>query len=81
MSNLYDHGNLSIKTNLKCLTISSLIRDGTVTGELEGEQARVIEMRSWLETKGSPQSRIDRAEFRNVRQITKFSFENFKIIR
>ena len=58
-----------------------MIRDGTVTGELEGEQARVTEMRSWLETKGSPQSRIDRAEFRNVRQITKFSFENFKIIR
>merc|ERR1711971_486131 len=56
-------------------------RDGTVTGELEGEQARVTEMRSWLETKGSPQSRIDRAEFRNVRQITKFSFENFKIFR
>ena len=52
-----------------------------MTGELEGEQARVTEMRSWLETKGSPQSRIDRAEFRNVRQITKFSCENFKIIR
>ena len=57
------------------------LRDGTVTGELEGEQARVTEMRSWLETKGSPQSRIDRAEFRNIRQINNFSFEHFKIIR
>lgn len=56
-------------------------RDGTVTGQLEGDQARVSEMRSWLETTGSPQSRIDRAEFRNVRQINNFSFEHFKIIR
>merc|ERR1712105_32934 len=54
-------------------------RDGTVTGQLEGDQARVSEMRSWLETTGSPQSRIDRAEFRNVRQINNFSFEHFKI--
>ena len=52
-----------------------------MTGDLEGEQARVSEMRSWLETTGSPQSRIDRAEFRNIRQINNFSFEHFKIIR
>ena len=52
-----------------------------MTGELEGEQARISEMRSWLENTGSPKSRIERAEFRNIRQINNFSFENFKIVR
>ena len=56
-------------------------RDGTVTGELQGEQEMVSVMRTWLETTGSPQSRVDRAEFRNTRQINNYSFENFKIIR
>ena len=52
-----------------------------MTGELQGEQEMVSVMRTWLETTGSPQSRVDRAEFRNTRQINNYSFENFKIIR
>ena len=38
-------------------------------------------MRSWLQTTGSPQSRIEKAVFRNQRQIDNFSYDTFKIVR
>ncbi|RLU20381.1 hypothetical protein DMN91_006989 [Ooceraea biroi] len=53
--------------------------DGTVIGHLEGEKAQVEEMKQWLRHTGSPQSRIDKAEFRNEKEITQLSFSNFQI--
>jgi len=36
---------------------------GTVIGEAEGRIDKLIELKHWLATKGSPKSRIERAEF------------------
>ncbi|XP_076166276.1 acylphosphatase-1 [Ptiloglossa arizonensis] len=52
---------------------------GSVVGRLEGEKNRVEEMKHWLRTTGSPQSQIDKAEFRNETEITEPSFNDFAI--
>lgn len=52
---------------------------GTVLGQLEGEQQQVEKMKEWLQHTGSPESQIDRAEFRNTKEIDSFSFTSFDI--
>ncbi|KAG6796845.1 acylphosphatase-1-like [Apis cerana] len=52
---------------------------GTVIGRLEGEKNKIEEMKNWLRYTGSPQSAIDKAEFRNEKEISKISFNNFEI--
>ncbi|PSN41634.1 Acylphosphatase-1 [Blattella germanica] len=52
---------------------------GTVTGNLEGPQQKVEEMKQWLQMEGSPQSRIEKAEFKNERILDKFSHKEFSI--
>ncbi|XP_019866689.2 acylphosphatase-1 [Aethina tumida] len=54
---------------------------GTVEGVLEGPTNAVQEMKNWLETKGSPQSRIDRAIFKNEEAISEYTFQDFSIKR
>ncbi|XP_018308601.1 acylphosphatase-1 isoform X1 [Mycetomoellerius zeteki] len=53
--------------------------NGTVAGHMEGTKAQVDEMKQWLRHTGSPQSRIDKAEFRNEKEISQPSFSNFEI--
>ncbi|XP_011874450.1 PREDICTED: acylphosphatase-1-like isoform X5 [Vollenhovia emeryi] len=53
--------------------------NGTVVGHLEGEKGQIEEMKEWLRRTGSPQSRIDKAEFRNEKEISQLSFSNFEI--
>ncbi|XP_017891909.1 acylphosphatase-1-like [Ceratina calcarata] len=53
--------------------------DGTVVGHLEGEKDKVEEMKKWLRYTGSPQSAIDKAEFRNEKEISQPSFHGFEI--
>uniref|UniRef100_A0A182JS65 Acylphosphatase n=1 Tax=Anopheles christyi TaxID=43041 RepID=A0A182JS65_9DIPT len=55
--------------------------DGTVKGQLEGEEKPMNEMKHWLQTKGSPSSRIDKAVFTVPKEITSYSFKNFSIRR
>jgi len=55
--------------------------DGSVKGQLEGEEKPVNEMRNWLKTKGSPQSRIDRVIFSDLKPVSKYSFDGFSIRR
>uniref|UniRef100_A0ABK9NFX0 acylphosphatase n=1 Tax=Glossina morsitans morsitans TaxID=37546 RepID=A0ABK9NFX0_GLOMM len=43
--------------------------NGTVKGQLE----------VWLETKGSPSSRIDKAVFSEMKSIEKYSFTDFEV--
>ncbi|XP_076662557.1 acylphosphatase-2 isoform X2 [Halictus rubicundus] len=52
---------------------------GTVVGRLEGEKEKIDEMKHWLRYTGSPQSAIDKVEFRNEQEITKSTFSNFEI--
>ena len=53
----------------------------TVVGQLEGEADSVEQMKAWLQKTGSPQSRIDKAVFKNQRNIEQFSHEKFVIRR
>ena len=56
-------------------------RDGTVVGALEGEMENVNMMKKWLESTGSPKSRIEKTVFSNQKPIDQYSFDTFKIIR
>nr|XP_019558404.2 acylphosphatase-2 isoform X1 [Aedes albopictus] len=56
-------------------------RDGTVKGQMEGEAKPMNEMKHWLQTKGSPTSRIDKAVFSEMKEIAKYSFNDFSIKR
>ena len=54
----------------------------TVKGELEGETSKISAMKTWLQTTGSPSSRIDKAVFSQERKVDEYSFpEGFQIKR
>ena len=53
--------------------------DGIPFVEVEGEAEAVGEMKRWLESVGSPQSRIDKAVFTNERSITALSTDKFTV--
>ena len=54
----------------------------TVKGELEGSEEKIYLMKKWLQTTGSPSSRIDKAVFTNENTVDKYSFqEGFEIRR
>ncbi|XP_061393786.1 acylphosphatase-2 [Musca vetustissima] len=55
--------------------------EGTVKGQLEGPQNELNEMKHWLQNKGSPSSRIDKAEFSEMKPIEDYSFQSFGIKR
>ncbi|XP_056624190.1 acylphosphatase-1 [Triplophysa dalaica] len=54
---------------------------GTVQGQLQGSASKVQEMQHWLQTIGSPQSRITKAEFKNEHTVDKLDFKDFKVVR
>ncbi|EDS37161.1 acylphosphatase [Culex quinquefasciatus] len=56
-------------------------RDGTVKGQMEGEAKPINEMKYWLQNKGSPTSRIDKAVFGELKEIPKYSYNDFGIKR
>ena len=53
-------------------------RKGTVKGIVQGEESRTLEMKTWLETKGSPKARIDRLEHK-ITQIDGICFQRFDV--
>ncbi|KPM05902.1 acylphosphatase-2-like protein 1 [Sarcoptes scabiei] len=53
--------------------------DGTVVGIMQGIESSVREMKVWLETKGSPQSSIQKVEFTNEKIISKPDYDSFTI--
>jgi acylphosphatase len=55
--------------------------NGSVQGHMEGEQSNIMKMKSWLRTKGSPKSKIDKATFSNENLITKLNGQDFNVIR
>ncbi|XP_016387321.1 acylphosphatase-1 [Sinocyclocheilus rhinocerous] len=54
---------------------------GTVRGQLQGPASKLQQMQQWLQTTGSPQSRIAKAEFKNERPVDKLDFKDFKVVR
>ncbi|XP_075975210.1 acylphosphatase-1-like [Anticarsia gemmatalis] len=53
--------------------------EGTVLGHMQGPSEKVESMMQWLKTKGSPTSTIQKAEFRNQKEITEYTFQDFGI--
>ncbi|NP_001116321.1 acylphosphatase-1 [Danio rerio] len=54
---------------------------GTVQGQLQGPVSKVQQMQQWLQTTGSPKSRIAKAEFQNEHPIHELEFKDFKVVR
>ncbi|EHB15421.1 Acylphosphatase-1 [Heterocephalus glaber] len=54
---------------------------GTVQGQLQGPTSKVRHMQEWLETKGSPKSHIERANFNNEKAILKLDYSDFQIVK
>ncbi|XP_062569891.1 acylphosphatase-1-like [Saccostrea cucullata] len=51
----------------------------TVEGEVQGAEDKVKQMKIWLQTKGSPSSRIDRAVFKNEKTIPSVKYQDFSV--
>ncbi|EDW97409.2 acylphosphatase-2 [Drosophila yakuba] len=56
-------------------------RDETVKGQLEAPLAELNEMKHWLQSKGSPSSKISKAEFSPAQEIEAYTFTSFAIKR
>ncbi|XP_058809662.1 acylphosphatase-1-like isoform X2 [Phymastichus coffea] len=54
-------------------------KQGTVLGYVEGEQCKVNELKTWLQRKGSPESAIDKVEFRNEKELEAPTLDKFTI--
>ena len=66
----------------KSLGVRGWIRNtekNTVQGEIEGTTDILENMKNWLSTEGSPSSRIERAVFKNDREIHEYSYSGFSI--
>lgn len=54
--------------------------DGSVVGEAEGRLDKLVAFKAWLETKGSPKSRIESASFTDE-TIESRKYSKFDIVR
>ncbi|CAG9787907.1 unnamed protein product [Diatraea saccharalis] len=54
---------------------------GTVLGHIQGPSEQIESMMQWLKTTGSPSSQIEKAEFRNQKDINEYNFTDFSIMR
>ncbi|XP_078497450.1 acylphosphatase-1-like [Lissotriton helveticus] len=57
------------------------INQHSVRGQLQALISHIRDIQTWLQKKGSPNSRICRAEFRNERQNTKLEHSDFSIVK
>lgn len=55
--------------------------DGNVVGEAEGRLDKMVEFKHWLETKGSPKSRIESASFVDESPCEGRKYSAFSILR
>ncbi|KAI9029176.1 Acylphosphatase-like domain-containing protein [Hyaloraphidium curvatum] len=53
----------------------------TVQGVAQGKKEAVDEFKTWLSTKGSPRSQIERAEFSDERELSKLEYSSFQVRR
>jgi len=53
----------------------------TVEGHMEGQKSNIDQMKNWLQTTGSPRSKITKVEFTNEKSITKLTKNTFDIRR
>ena len=53
--------------------------EGTVVGEAVGRSKSMDMFKVWLQVKGSPKSRIDKAVFSDEREVTETQFTSFDV--
>ena len=53
----------------------------SVEGVVQGPQHGVETMLDWIETKGSPKSRIEKVEIFDKKSIQNIQFSNFEILK
>ncbi len=53
----------------------------TVEGYMEGEKSNIDQMKNWLQTTGSPRSKITKVQFTNEKSIRKLTGNTFDIRR
>ncbi|XP_055677728.1 acylphosphatase-2-like [Lutzomyia longipalpis] len=53
--------------------------DGTVKGVMEGSPDQLRKMKDWLQHKGSPMSKIDKAVFSGEKSIPEHTFPKFSV--
>ncbi|XP_037068476.1 acylphosphatase-1-like [Pollicipes pollicipes] len=51
----------------------------TVEGQAQAAAPVLAEMKRWLREVGSPQSKIERAEFRNEREVAELDYQGFTV--
>ncbi|KAJ6222011.1 hypothetical protein RDWZM_000556 [Blomia tropicalis] len=56
-------------------------QDGSVYGKIQGSADAVNQMKSWLQNKGSPMSKITSTNFLNEQTLDKFEYQDFRIVR
>ena len=52
---------------------------GTVVGQMQGKFDAINKMKEWLNTKGSPKSKIDKTEFKAENEIKSLAFKAFDV--
>ena len=66
-------------TKLKLVGWVMNTEQGTVLGQMQGTPDAVKSMKAWLKTKGSPKSKIDKAEFKEEKEIKALQFKAFDV--
>jgi acylphosphatase len=66
-------------TKLKLVGWVMNTEQGTVVGQMQGKEDSVNKMKSWLQKTGSPKSKIERAEFKSIKEIKKLEFASFDV--
>jgi len=56
-------------------------KEGTVVGEAEGTKEKLDAMKTFLSTKGSPKSRIDKCDIKDRKEVEKAKYSSFDIRR
>jgi len=68
-------------TKLKLVGWVKNMPEGTVKGHMEGHKDNIDRMKTWLQTKGSPKSKITKANFSNEHSITTLTAKAFDVDR
>ena len=68
-------------TKLKLVGWVKNTESGSVQGHMEGPKHDVMTMKTWLKTKGSPKSKITKANFTNETTISQTSGQGFTVVK
>ena len=67
--------------SLKLVGYVKNTRTNTVIGTIQGEPENIDKMKTWLQTEGSPRSRIDKCDFKSEVYLDCLQYKCFSIRR